>query len=249
MPFIVINPATATVVAGGPYGSPAASGYKSFLDLKNELRFDLGSRTDIESQLGRWINDAYLDMASSLDIPEPKVSFSFTTVALQPFYKLPAGVGALRLVSVYESGDPTDGYKLDLRDTDYWRLLPDTSGAPLRVMTEQGVLILHPTPDTAYTVVVDAKVLPVKLTADANYPIFSQEYHEPLLKLAKAKAWESLQNDEKALTTEGSMSRQITRKQTAESGTQQNSNIQLRPIFSKRGFRQLSSREDEDGLR
>ena len=248
MPFIPVTPGTATVIAGGPYGAPAVSGYKDLSTLRSELFYDLGSRTDIgNAQLDRYINDAYIDLATSLDIPEPKVSFAFTAVVEQPFYKLPSGVGAIRAVSVHDASDEDAGWRLTVHaDASEWRMLANQKGVPRKAFREQGVLILWPMPDSGYVVVVDAKVEPVKLTDPMTFPIFSQQYHEPLLKLAKSKAWDSLQNDEKTLTSEAAASRLINRKTNAEAGTEQNMTASLRPVFTERGLRQLRDRTDRE---
>lgn len=246
MPFIKIDPAAATVIAGGPYGVPLTSGLKSLADLRSDLAFDLGNRTDLgPANYDRWINDAYVDMASSADIPESKVSLQFDVVVGQPFYKLPSGLGRAMRGAMYSTGDEDEGWKLEHRDVDYWRMLPNNTGAPRMFAKEQNVIVLWPTPDAAYTIVLDMKIEPVKLTLTTDYPIFANEYHEPLLKLARAKAWESLQNDEKALTSEGSASRVINRKQSGDDNKDQPRHASLRPVFTSRGLRQLRGGEDD----
>lgn len=237
MPYLRLDPSIAAAAPAISFGAPEFAsqhpGGKSLLSMRTRLKLELGARTDIPDALwNEWINDGYQDIFASLDLPDAKRSFYITTVASQPLYLLPASVESVQNVSVIDPTDNTDGLNFDKIDRETYRKLPPSCGTPEAWFREQNILVLWATPDTAYTVTVDATLRPSPLTADDHFPAIADKWHELVLKSAKTRGWEAVQNDTKAALVENSVARQVQRKIDSDVRDDANLYPSLRPVRS-----------------
>lgn len=237
MPYIQLDPSIASPPTPVNFGLPeAASAHpagKSLSAMRARLTLELGNRTDIPIAFwNEWINDAYLDIVASLDLPESKRSYQFITSNGQPLYLLPSQIDTIRSVTLIDPEDDTNGLMFQKIDTDSYRKLPPSCGPSEMWLREQNILILWPTPDDEYTVTVDARMKPMPLTEDLHYPAVDDKWHELILKSAKARAWEAVQNDTKAALVENAVVRQVQRKRDRDAQDNENAYPMLRPVRS-----------------
>lgn len=249
MPYIALDPTTAAAAPAVTYGLPETStkhpAGKSLLAMRDRLRRELGNRstTDLpDTVVNEWINDSYLDMTGGMEFAENRKSFSFSTVAGQPFYLLQSTVDGVRSVSGYDPATDTIGTALEKSDSFKYRKRPTQDGDPLEWFREQQMLVLWPTPDSELTLTVDVQILYTKLSADTDYPAIEDKWHEALFQGAKARAWEALQNDAKAELANNRQARLISRKDDKDGRDQDDMYPTMRPVFSRRDLMNLSRR-------
>jgi hypothetical protein len=214
------------------------------------LILELGNRTDIPVSIwNEWINDGILDLWTALDLPESKRSFEMQLRDGQMLYLLPATVDTVRNASVIDTEDANNGLSLDKIDSPMYRKLPTACGAPTAWFREQNIIVVWPTPDDDYTLTVDAKVKPAKLTLDTQYPIFEDKLHEQVFNAAKARAWTGVQNDIKAQLTENRLAGQIQRRSDRDARDNENEYPTMRVVRSHKDIMRIrhsrhTSRDD-----
>ena len=127
MPFTPLDPSLAAAAPVTGLGAPAVGGDETLESMRNWLRLSLGNRDDIdEGTLNTWINDAYIDVATSTKLDALQGSFLITTVAGQPFYTLPSAVYTVLSISLKNSQlYLTGGYSLGKIDKSNKRELED----------------------------------------------------------------------------------------------------------------------------
>lgn len=250
MPYIVLDPAAAAAAPVVTFGIPDDDtkhpNGKSLAAMRTRLRFELGNRsvTDLpDSTVNEWINDSYIDLFSSLQLPEATRSFQIILVPDQPMYLLPANIDTVRDVSATDPTETDTGGGLKKSDIFEYRKRPIQSGDPELWFRDQSILVLWPTPDTADLLTVDCRIKVQKLEADDDYPILEDKWHEALFKGAKYRGWEAIQNDTKALTTMNEMTRLVGRKNDRDAGDKEDAYPSLRPITSHRDLMALRSRQ------
>jgi hypothetical protein len=263
MPYNVLDPALAAAAPTVIFGAPESAGQhpagKSLGGMRTTLVLELGNRTDLAAAgglLDEKINDAYLDMYTSLDLPESVRSYSLTLVPGQALYLLPSTVDTVRAVSATDPTDGTVGGAIQKIDIFTYRKLPVRDDDPESWFREQNMLVFWPTPVAADIVSVDVRIKPAKLSSDTHYPILEDKWHEALLKGAKYRAWEALQNDTKSLTVQNEMVRLVQRRNDRTSGDQDEQYPSVRPIRSRRELMAMRSRprklepgDCDDGVR
>lgn len=191
MPYITLDETLAEVAPAWTVGAPRTSYGKTLADMTAELQAQLGGRTDIDpARMAVWINDAYLDLASSLNLPELRASLALTILASQPLYMLPDNFDhslSAALVDTtsyaYQGGTP-----LDKIDDLMYRRLPDLSDLPRVYFVFNNMLVLWPTPSQGTSVVLECEAEPMPLVNDTDSPILARAWHEGVQLLAKAKA-------------------------------------------------------------
>lgn len=239
MPYIVLDPASAAAaptpsLAPGPDTAGNHPAGKSLKAMRDRLRIELGNRSDATSTLlNELINDSYLDIFSSLELPESQRGYGQTLVAGQALYALPAGVDTVLSISANNPGDVTTGAGLRKIDWQEYRKLPVRSGPPESWFRSQNIVVFWPTPEINYPVAFDVRVKPALLAADTDYPVIEDKWHEALYKGAKARAWEAVQNDTKAALAENSASRLIQRRSDRDAVETETEYPSMRPIRSK----------------
>lgn len=247
MPYLVIDPSVAQGAPAITYGAPdditTHPRGKSLLGMRTRLILELGNRNDIPVAIwNEWINDSYTDFHASLELPESKRSFTFDAAEQQPFYLLPDSVDTIRDVSIVDTDDSSLGAKLEKTDASTYRKLPTRCGTPEIWFREQNMIILWPTPDDTYPIVVDPILKPAKLVNDGDYPIVEDKWHELIYKGAKWRAWEGVQNDTKAALVENATVRQLNRINDRDARDNENEYPAIRPVRTRADILSLRRR-------
>lgn len=244
MPYNSLDPAGAAAAPVITVGNPLAAVGETLLSLKTELLLRLGSRSDIGA--GRpemWINFAYFDIVTSLEIDDMKGSYSFNTVAGTYLYKLPDAVFYTDAVSSTDETTYPDagGLQYELIDLDRYRRLPATTvgtqintAQPLSYFRYAKMLVLYPTPSLVSPVAVDFLIRPGKLVADGDSPILAYEWHEAILLLARAKAHSALLEYDLAEIAHNEYINFVRRKLDKGAQEQKGTNAQVTPVRSRR---------------
>lgn len=195
MPFTVLDPSLAEAAPSTTLGAPLTGEGMSLLALRGELDAMLGGRADIlTSRYDLWINMAYWDLCTSLDIDELKGSLSFDLVIDQPLYLLPQAVDTILGVSIVlpESENINEGYPLDKIDLSSFRSLVAEDGDPTMFFRLVRMLVFYPTPDAERTVALDVRIRPLDLEDESDCPIVPSEWHEGILLGAAARGHRAL---------------------------------------------------------
>lgn len=132
------------------------------------------------------VNRAYLELAMSFQFRELDFEDDISTVSGQNFQTLPGG--ARDIISVYDEDD-----KFMLRpETIEWYEGRDNSddatGVPEYYVIWQTKMLFWPTPDVVHTLRVRYRKLPDELSADADEPVYPEEWHEVIVLMAASKA-------------------------------------------------------------
>lgn len=215
MPYGPLNPADAQAAPAISFGEPLTSQGKTLDGMLTELVLQLAGRTDITPErLTTFLNDAYIDLATSLKLPELNATLTFETAIGQELYLMPEQVFA-----TYEAAivDPVTysirgGQPLDKISLDAYRALPVKSGEPEVYFLHDGMLILWPTPSQIRTVAVDFQGRPLPLAAGTDSPILGREWHEIVFKMAREKAFAAILEFNLAAMVEADWTKQFARK-------------------------------------
>jgi hypothetical protein len=218
VPFLIIDPAVAEDAPDTTIGEPKTSTGDTLASMRLWLMRALLNRDDLsDDEYDLWINDGYLDVCTSVDLDELKGSLSIVTVADQPFYNLPYVVSSTQGASIIDTSLYGGGTPLSKADKAWYREQDNKSGRPETYFREGEVLVLFPTPDKAYTVALDFRIRPLPLTDDTDSPILGQEWHRPIRLSARQKAFDDLQEFDKALPAENSFINSVRRRNNRES--------------------------------
>jgi hypothetical protein len=209
MPFIVLDPTLAEPAPAVSFGLPLTSVGDTLDDILSELLLALGTRTDVTpARAKKWINVAYRRFCSSLDLDMMEGSYGFTTVAGQPLYMLPDGVFFIRNVSYTDETDypVSGGTLLEKTDLMSYRRKPVTTSMDLTFPTEffrySNMLVLYPTPQSAFDMVVDFRIKPQDLVADTDSPFIPNEYHDDIFMLARQIGFSRLMEFDKSISVQ-----------------------------------------------
>lgn len=217
MPFLALDAAAAQAVPATTAGEPLTSQGDTLLSMRNWLRRALGGRNDLtDDEIDLWINDGYLDVATSVDIDEMKGSLAIVATVGQALYLLPYTVSSTQMASLLDSSMMNGGQPLSKGDKAWYREQPQRSGRPETFFREGNIIVLYPTPDKAYTITLDFRLRPLPLEADTDSPILGQEWHRTIRLSARQKAFDDLQEFEKALPAENSVVNSIRRRNNRE---------------------------------
>lgn len=217
MPYNVLDPTVAQAAPVTTLGSPKVSTGDTLASMREWLKRALGGRDDIApSTLNEWLNDAYLDVCTSLDIDEMKGSLAIATVAGQALYRLPAVVSSTQGAALTDSQMMNDGQPLSKVDKSAYRDWPNRSGRPEYYFREGELIVLYPTPDKAYSIALDIRIRPIPLTLDTHSPMLGQEWHRPIRLTARGMAFDDLQEFDKALPAENSATSSIRKRNDRE---------------------------------
>lgn len=217
MPFIVIDSSTAAAAPVTTIGEPKVSAGDTLASMRLWLRRALLGRDDLtDDELDLWLNDSYIDVCTSIDIDELKASLGIVTVAGQALYNLPYVVSSTQDAALIDPGMTTGGLPLNKVDKAWYREQQNKSGRPECFFREGDVLVLYPTPDKQYTIALDFRVRPLPLTEDDDSPIVGQEWHRPIRLGARQKAFDDLQEFEKAMPAENSYTNAVRRRNNRE---------------------------------
>ncbi len=208
MPYILLDPSAAeaapTTTVGAPL-SPAVPG--DFLpglnlaEMRTQLDIQLGGRTDFDDTMfDLWLNASYIDLCTSLEIPELNANLLVTLIAGQPLYMLPPQVRGIDMVSVIDTVTYGDlgGRKLTKVDKNTYRKAPALTDQPREYFREGQMLVLWPTPIGAKPLSIDFKIRPDILVDEDHYPIIPPEWHEVIVRNARTKAHSDLREFDSA---------------------------------------------------
>jgi hypothetical protein len=219
VPYTALDPAAAAAAPVTNVGMPKTSVGKTLAGMRSELTRMLMGRDDLTtSQLNTWINDAYLDVCTSLKIDELKGSIALSIIAAQPFYLLPYVVSTTQAVSLVDTSLRDKGMPLSKGDRDSYRDLPDKTDRPEIYFRENDMLVFYPTPDKSYIISLDFRIRPLPLANDTDSPILGQEWHRSIVLRARQFAFDDLLEFDKALPAENSANNTIRRRTDREAG-------------------------------
>lgn len=235
MPFIALDSATAQPAPVTTLGAPLTAVGSTLASLRADLSRLIVGRTDVDSAtLDEWINEAYTDLFTSLDLDEAKGSLQLTLVPGQPLYRLPYVVSHIKgaAIQLPESENIGEGYPLDKVDLSVYRSMRPADDEPRMFFRHGDMVVLYPTPSVARTVVLDVIIRPVWMTSDLHSPLFGLEWHEPLKKAARQKAFSAMLEFDKSGVLENelisSVRRRTNRKEEEEVGRVVGSSVPTR---------------------
>lgn len=206
MPSIVVRRASAntTAIVSPSEAGPAASGWRTFLQLQTEVARRMGGRADLDTDaLKLHINEAYVELCSLVDFLFLHASMSWTAETDEPLYALPSCVR--EVVSLQTIGDsevdnegPLD--KVDMEE--YRRMAQDSTDYADKpsayTISPDNTLALWRRPDEAYVFSMEVKLRPERLVNDNDYPVLPDEWIEPLTLLCVSKTADGLNEIELA---------------------------------------------------
>lgn len=223
MPFLPLDPTAAAAAPATSIGAPRTGYGKSLAVMRAHLQMQLGGRADVTpSMLDEWINDAYIDLATSLKLDELKGSITLSFVAGQPFYSLPASVYSIQTVGMVNTLSMQGGRPLSKIDKASFRDLEVSEGEPTMYFREGQMLVVYPTPDRSYSVSVDFRVMPMRLVEDTDCPILSMDFHRAILLRARSDALDDLQEFDKVPSAENSAVASVRRRNDREAAEDEN---------------------------
>lgn len=199
MPFIVLDPAAAQAAPASTLGEPLTNEGVTLEELRSELDLLLLGRTDVDSdRIDRWINEAYLDIYTSIEW-EP-YSLELTLTADQPLYLLPDAVEQVigAALQLPEADNVNGGYPLDRTTRDYYRSLALETDDPRMFFVIRNMLVLYPTPSEERTLVLDVAIRPLELTVASDSPIVPREFHEAIKAGARRRAHDAIHEYDRA---------------------------------------------------
>lgn len=230
MPYIHFNTATATPVVT-TIGVPLTSTGETLASFRTELELVLGGRADLIGRFDRYINYAYRDIASSLQLAELTATVQFNSVADQPLYLLPESIRVVRALSMQDSTSQYGGWQLEKKDVEWYRAqINRTTTEPSSFVVQRKMLVLYGTPSAAKTIVADVRIRPDDLVADTASPILPVEWHELILLMAKAKMAAAVLEFEMAMSFENEWVNWVRRRKDLESDEQENLIAAARPM-------------------
>lgn len=215
MPFIVLDSSTAQAAPDTALGAPLEGTGLSLLDMREELVTLWGNREDVDgARVDRWINQAYLDLATMIKLPDLLVSLQLPLVASQPLYILPDVVFALVRVSVLdEDYENYEGRLLEQVSVDGYRKLVTDEGMVSRYFRQGSLLGVWPTPDQMNNLALEFYMRPQPLVEDTDCSILPREWDEAILLGARYRGFDSLMEWENASVAENRYLQFIARRQ------------------------------------
>lgn len=161
----------------------------TFLELQTATKSFLADRADFTTAIAKeFINRAYQKMANSFQFYElDGTDESITTVDGTASYNTPSGVRSIRVIKI--TGDTE--YEV-IAQTMAWYERQDTTsdnkGLPEHYIRYGSKIFFWPTPDDAYEVRIRYLKDTTELSADADVPVFPEEWHELLFLSAASSA-------------------------------------------------------------
>jgi len=179
-------------------------------DIVTEVRLHLGGETTetlTDNQILRWVNRAYIDLASSYDFDELEESTTITTSSGTAEYE----ASASDILSVISLVDDTNN--VQLYPWTRWQYDRATQGSASSITGTpiywfiSGVgsnsrrnFTFYPTPAGTYTINVIYKEKPAELvlTPSATSSVLLEPWDEVVVLLAASRGWRALGDDDKS---------------------------------------------------
>jgi hypothetical protein len=179
-------------------------------DIVTEVRLHLGGETTEtlpENQILRWVNRAYLELASAYQFDELEATTAITTSSGTAEYEASAS-DILRIIDVIDDtnnvklrpwdrlryGNATQGDASSITGTPVYWHISGVGSESRRQFT------FYPTPDGAYTVNVVYRKTPTELvlSPSATSSVLPEPWDEVLVLLASSMGWRALGDDDKS---------------------------------------------------
>ena len=149
----------------------------TLIELRNEVAahgFDVGSVFTLDD-FTKYLNFAMRRVARKVDFYAEEASQAFVTVAGTASYSWPTDLGRLRYVQLVDDTTVLDVVRRrDLDNT------PASTGKPSCYALAGAGIVLYPTPDAAYDLLLRYYALPALMSADSDVPAIPEDYHEAL---------------------------------------------------------------------
>lgn len=166
----------------------------TFDAIKSEVSARLGNRTNIDSRLQVWINDAYFEL-----LLNPRASFfeldkqaTTQTIDTLRSYNLPTD-----LWFILDVRDFTNSVKLRRGHWQTFDKRSPSSGTPRRYARFGNTIELDPTPNVAVDLIIRYRMRPTELSSSVAL-VTPREWDEVITTLSVAKGFEALQQFEEA---------------------------------------------------
>lgn len=169
----------------------------SFVTIKAEVLERLGGRTNIDSRVEIWINDAYFDLLM-------RPQFRFHQLDKELFLETDP------LVARYDLDDkaPTIWFILGMRNEEDqreirardWKTFDRVAtsyGSPIRYMRFNSIITFDPVPDKTYTIKIRYRNRPAEISTGEPL-ILEREWEEVLTALSVVKGYLALEEPTKA---------------------------------------------------
>ncbi len=223
MPYQTIDSSLAEPAPVVLDGMPLTEEGETLASMETELFYSIGGREDATlERLRRWINQAYIDLFTSLELDEGKASYTFLTTSGQNQYLVPDVVATTLGVTVLQSESIYGGIPLTKGDLSSYRRREEAVGLPREFFRYGKILVLWPTPSRVVDLSVDYRLRPAPLVEPTDSPILPREWHEAILLNARKKAFSSLMEFDKAMPAENDYVNQVRRRQDTEANETEN---------------------------
>ena len=187
-------------------------GVQQFSEFKDELQVEMGENTALTSLgginfYGRWINSAYITLATQNKMWGIRRSFTFpeledieTDVTVDGSATIDCPSDALIIRHVWDSTNDVKLIGIPFATYITYSGRADTSaeGKPTQWVRNGDNIYLYPTPDDEYTIYTYYRKRPAKLVDDDDTTVIGVEWDEPILRLAKSLALRKLQQYDEA---------------------------------------------------
>jgi len=230
MPYYVLDVSEATPIPP-PEEDPAEPQMGVGITLgmaREEIRASLQGRIDIEdTRIDFWLNRAYLDLASSrYKADELKYSLRFETEEDQPLYYLPVSIDTTLEVLRVDPNSLHGGVPLEKKDLVWYRRQKETryieDRRPSAFFRMNRLLVLWPTPDDVYEIILDYRFSPRQLEGDSDSPMLKQEWHEAWLTLARKKILSAVGEHEASIAVGNEFAGHVRTRLDREGGEEEN---------------------------
>jgi hypothetical protein len=213
-------------------------GTMTYATMQSHLKFGMGNRDDIDTQLAAWAQEAYQDLTTRYHFfgtllpgllyafPELNVTLVSMTTANTAFVARPTNTNY-----IYAVYDDTNGRKLDYRDHRwYWRQSA-ASGDPSYWIPYGDRTYLYPTPDDAFSLSTHYRKRPTALSADGDVTVIGEDWDWPIVDLANINGLMRFKEFDKAAPLQAAWLAKVQSKLGAYLEQARDQNEKLRPNF------------------
>lgn len=171
----------------------------SFNTIKTEVIARLGGRTDLDSRVITWINDAYYELALT-----PRYSFfeldttsTITTESGTRDYSISSITNLWFILGIRDQTNERKVRKSHWTVFDAKTQPSATGQIPTHYSRFEKILTFDPTPGGVYTMLLRFRRRPNEMTVNTNH-LLGREWDEPITVLSTIKGYEALEQPEKA---------------------------------------------------
>lgn len=147
------------------------------------------------SRFKAWLNDAQRLTLRRVPIRETWSRSTVTTTSGTKTYTLPTDLVGIRSLT-----DSASNVPLDPIDPRWLDTITASSGTPRTYALDDTGLVLYPTPDGAYSLLLRYVANPADMAADTDTPLIPAAHHDLLISYAVSRAYRSEDDDQRAQT-------------------------------------------------